>query len=73
MTDADSVNAAMKQKGEKDGGEDESEEEGQSSECISQYSVLTLLDYMGQTGIECSDLTAARSICTAMRKSLNSS
>jgi hypothetical protein len=36
MTDMDIVNAAMKQKGEEEGGEDESEEEGDSSECISQ-------------------------------------
>jgi hypothetical protein len=37
------------------------------------YSVLTLLNYMGQRGFEYSDITATRKICTAMRRSLNSS
>jgi hypothetical protein len=35
MTDTDIVNAAAKQKGEEEGGEYESEEEGESSEHIS--------------------------------------
>jgi hypothetical protein len=35
MTDTDIANAAVKQKGEKEGREDDSEGGGQSSECIS--------------------------------------
>jgi hypothetical protein len=36
------------------------------------YSVLTLLDCMGQRGFEYSDITAARKIHTAVRRSPNS-
>jgi hypothetical protein len=49
MTDMDIVNAAVKQKGE-EGVEDESEEEGESSECAVtawHYSVLTLTGLHG--------------------------
>jgi hypothetical protein len=35
--------------------------------------VHTLLDYMGQRGLEYTDITAARKICTAVSSSLNSS
>jgi hypothetical protein len=77
MTHTDIANAATKQKGEIGGEEeDESEEEGQSSECVSHSMALqcadTLLDYMGQRGFEYSDIIAARKIHTAMRSSLNS-
>jgi hypothetical protein len=76
-TDMDIVNAAATHKGEEDGGENESEEEGQSSECVSHSMTLkcvdTLVDYMGQSGFECSDSTAARKIHTAIRRSLNTS
>jgi hypothetical protein len=37
------------------------------------YSALTLLDCMGQRWFEYSDITAARKICAAMMRSLNSS
>jgi hypothetical protein len=40
MTDTDIANAAMKQKGEEEGGEDESEE-GQSCECVSHSMALS--------------------------------
>jgi hypothetical protein len=54
MTDKDTVNAAMKEKGE-EGGEDESEE-GKSSEHFSHSMALKhaviLLDYMGQRGFK---------------------
>jgi hypothetical protein len=50
-------------------GENESEEKGKSNE---RKSLDTLLDYMGQTGFGYSDITAARRICTAVRRSLNS-
>jgi hypothetical protein len=76
MTDTGIVNAAMKQKEEEEDGEDESEEEGESSECVSRSMVLqcvdTLLDIMGQRGFKYSDITAARKIHTAIRRSLNS-
>jgi hypothetical protein len=35
------------------------------------YSVLTLLDYMGQTGFEYGGITVARKIHTAIKRSLN--
>jgi hypothetical protein len=73
ITDMDIVNAATKQKGEEDGGEDESEEGGQNSEHISHSMALqciALLDYMGEKGFKYSDITAARKIHTAMRRSL---
>jgi hypothetical protein len=75
MTDMDSGNTAAKQKRE-EGGEDDSEE-GQSSECISHSIALlcvvtpVLLDYVDQKGFEHSDITAARKIRTAMRRSLH--
>jgi hypothetical protein len=64
-----------KQKGKEQGGEDDSEEEGQISECISHSSmglqcVDTLLDFMGQRGFEYSEIIATRKICTAVRRSL---
>jgi hypothetical protein len=40
MTDTDITNAATKQKGEEEGGEDEIEEEGESSESISHSMAL---------------------------------
>jgi hypothetical protein len=77
MTDAEIVNAAAIQKGEEEGGKDESEEERESSEYISHSMVLqcvdTLLDYMGQRGFEYSDITPTRKMCTAMRRNLNNS
>jgi hypothetical protein len=64
-------------KGEEEDGEDTSEEDGESSEHVSHSIVLqcvdTLLDYMGQSGFEYSDITAARKIYTAVKRSLNSS
>jgi hypothetical protein len=72
-TDMDIVNAVTKQKGEEEGGEDENEEEVESSERVSHSKTLqcvdTLLDYMGQKGF----ITAVRKIHTVMRRSLNSS
>jgi hypothetical protein len=66
----------MKRKGEEEGWKDKSKE-GQSNECISHSMSLqcvdTLLDYMGQTGLKYSDITAARKIRTAVRRSLHSS
>jgi hypothetical protein len=44
MTDMDIANAATKQKGEEEGGEDEHEEEGQSSECVSHSMALQCVD-----------------------------
>jgi hypothetical protein len=38
------VNAAFKQKGKEEGWEDESEEGGESSECISRSTVLQCVD-----------------------------
>jgi hypothetical protein len=65
----------MKQKGEEEGGEDETEE-GESSERIRHSMALqcvdTLLDSIGQRGFEYSDITTARKIHLAMRRSLNS-
>jgi hypothetical protein len=76
MTDTDIVNAAVKQKVEEEGGEDESEEEGESAH-ISHSMVLqcadTLVACMGHRRFEYSDITSARNICTAVKRSLNSS
>jgi hypothetical protein len=73
----DIVSASIKQKWEEEDGEDGSEEEGESSECVSYSMALqcvdTVLDYMGQRGFEYSDITAARKIYTAMGKSLSTS
>jgi hypothetical protein len=47
----------------------DSEEEGESSEwsvIAWDYSVLTLLDCIGQRGFKYNDITAARKICTAV-------
>jgi hypothetical protein len=59
-TDTDIIDVATKQKGEEEGGEDESEN-GESSECISYSMALqcvdTLLDYMGQKGFKYNDIT----------------
>jgi hypothetical protein len=43
MTDTDIANAAVKQKGDGEGGDDESEE-GQSSECVSHIMALQCVD-----------------------------
>jgi hypothetical protein len=71
MTDGNTVNAAMKQKGE-DGGDYKSTDERESSECISHNMVLqcvdTVLKYMGQRGFEYSDITATRKIRTIRRR-----
>jgi hypothetical protein len=52
MTDMDPVNAAAKHKGEEEGGEDESEEEGQSSEHVSHTMVLQCFDSSRLQGSE---------------------
>jgi hypothetical protein len=69
--DTDIVNAAAKQKSEKEGVKNENKEgESKKSECISHSMALkcvdTLLDYMGETGFEYSDIRAARKNRTAM-------
>jgi hypothetical protein len=73
----DRVNSTVKRKGEENGGEDENEEEGESSERISHSIALqcadTLLDYMGQRRCKYSHITAVRKIHAAVRRSLNSS
>jgi hypothetical protein len=51
MIGKDTVNAAAKQKGEEGSGEDDSEEEGKSSEHVSH-----------NTALQCVDITAARKI-----------
>jgi hypothetical protein len=74
VSDTDIVNAAAKQKGEEEGGEDESEEEEKVVSALVtswHYSVLTLLDCVGQRGFRYSDITATRKICTVMTRSLN--
>lgn len=63
----------MKQKGEVEGGEDKSEEEGEWSEIMAMQCVDTLQDYMCQKGSRYSHITAARKIHTAVRNKLNSS
>jgi hypothetical protein len=75
MTDMDIANAAAKQMGEEEGGKDENEEEGQSIVWVSQSMALQGADTVNcilQRGFECSDITATRKICTAIRRSLNS-
>jgi hypothetical protein len=72
--DMDIVNAPAKQKGEEEGGEDESEE-GESSKCV-RYSMTlqyidTLLDYMGQRGFEYSGITATRRSLKQFTKTSN--
>jgi hypothetical protein len=52
MTVTDIVNASAKQKGGKEGGEDDSEEEGQSSECISHSMALHCVDTISLHGSE---------------------
>jgi hypothetical protein len=70
MTDTDITNTAVKQKGEEEGGENESEEEGKRSELVSHSMVLQCVD-MSERCFAYSDTTATRKICTAVRKSLS--
>jgi hypothetical protein len=76
MRDTDIVNAAEKQKGEEDGGEDWNEEEGESMHIchsmVLQY-VDILLDYMGQIRFEHSYFETVEKVYTVVRRSLNSS
>jgi hypothetical protein len=76
MTGTGIVSAAAKQKGGEHR-EDESEEEGESSEHISHSMVLqcvdTLLGYIGQKEFKFSDITVTRKLSTAVRRILNSS
>jgi hypothetical protein len=75
MTDTDIANAPEKQKGEEDEGENESEV-GQSSECVSHSMTIQCSDstkLRGSEGDGCCDITATGIICTAERRSLNSS
>lgn len=56
-------------------GEDDSNKEGKSNECISHSSMALkpddiLLNYMSQCVFE-TDITAGKKICTAMSRSLN--
>jgi hypothetical protein len=53
--------------------EGERESSGHVSHNMALQCVDTLLDYMGQRGFECNDITATRKLCTAVRRSLNSS
>jgi hypothetical protein len=74
MTDTDTDNAVVKQNGDEDGEEDESE--GEISEHICHTMALqcvdSKLDCMGQRWFKYCNMTAARKICTAVR-SLNTS
>jgi hypothetical protein len=69
----DIVNAAARQKGVEEGREDESKEV-ECSECISHSMALqyveTSLHCMRQIGLEYSEVTATREICTATGRSL---
>jgi hypothetical protein len=72
MTDMGIVNAAMKQKGEEEGGRIRVKEDSVLASVTAWcYSVLTKLKYMGQRVFEYSDITATRKIHTAMRMILN--